>query len=56
MDGADLFKGKAEQALARTPVRVKWVEDWEFLHQGLGEVHCGTNAFREPTHADWWRA
>ncbi|MGW6929007.1 protein-arginine deiminase family protein [Lentzea sp. NPDC054927] len=55
VNGVDLFKNKAEQALARTPVRLKWVEDWEFLHQGLGEVHCGTNAFREPTRADWWR-
>ncbi|NKE63372.1 hypothetical protein FXN61_44295 [Lentzea sp. PSKA42] len=52
----DLFKRKTEQALAHTPVKVKWVEDWDFLHAGAGEVHCGTNAFREPTRADWWRA
>ncbi|MFI6096256.1 protein-arginine deiminase family protein [Lentzea sp. NPDC051213] len=56
VDGVDLFKSAAERVLAGTPVKVKWVEDWDFLHKGLGEVHCGTNAFREPTRADWWRA
>ncbi|ANZ40974.1 hypothetical protein BBK82_38320 [Lentzea guizhouensis] len=56
VDGIDLFKRETERALAGTPVRVRWVEDWQFLHKGLGEVHCGTNALREPTRADWWRA
>ncbi|GGM85767.1 hypothetical protein GCM10011609_22460 [Lentzea pudingi] len=56
VDGIDLFKQKTEQALKNTPVKLKWVEDWDFLHKGAGEVHCGTNAFREPTRADWWRA
>ncbi|MFJ5985752.1 protein-arginine deiminase family protein [Lentzea sp. NPDC092896] len=55
VDGVDLFRSRAEQALAGTPVEVKWVEDWDFLHWGGGEVHCGTNAFREPTKVDWWR-
>ncbi|GLY47233.1 protein-arginine deiminase family protein [Lentzea sp. NBRC 102530] len=54
--GVDLFKTRTEQALTGTPVKIKWVEDWDFLHAGAGEVHCGTNAFREPTRADWWRA
>ncbi|SMC77191.1 protein-arginine deiminase family protein [Lentzea albidocapillata] len=54
--GVDLFKHRTEQALRSTPVTVTWVEDWDFLHKGAGEVHCGTNAFREPTRADWWRA
>lgn len=53
--GVDLFKSRTEQVLAGTPVKVKWVEDWDFLHWGGGEVHCGTNAFREPTKAAWWR-
>ncbi|MFD4675943.1 protein-arginine deiminase family protein [Lentzea sp. NPDC058450] len=56
VNGVDLFKAKTEQALAHTAVKIKWVEDWDFLHAGAGEVHCGTNAFREPTRADWWRA
>ncbi|MFS8103830.1 protein-arginine deiminase domain-containing protein [Lentzea alba] len=56
IDGVDLFKSTTERALAGTPVKVKWVEDWDFLHKGAGEVHCGTNALREPTRADWWRA
>jgi hypothetical protein len=25
-------------------------------HTGAGEVHCGTNAFRETTRVDRWRA
>lgn len=54
VDGVDLFKRATEQSLAGTPVKVSWVEDWNFLHKGFGEVHCGTNALREPTKADWW--
>lgn len=55
VDGVDLFKRAAEQALAGTPVRVRWIEDWEFAHRRQGEVHCVTNALRDPTRADWWQ-
>ncbi|SES21383.1 protein-arginine deiminase [Lentzea xinjiangensis] len=54
--GVDLFKRTTEQALAGTPVEVRWIEDWDFLHMGAGEVHCGTNTLRDPARADWWRA
>ncbi|MDQ3403262.1 MAG: protein-arginine deiminase domain-containing protein [Actinomycetota bacterium] len=56
VDGTDLFKRSTVEALRDYPVTVSWVEDWDFLHTNLGEVHCGTNALREPTRADWWTA
>ncbi|MEV6241930.1 protein-arginine deiminase family protein [Lentzea sp. NPDC051838] len=54
INGTDLFKTVTEQALAGTPVQVKWIEDWEFAHERQGEVHCVTNALHDPTRADWW--
>ncbi|SDX73129.1 protein-arginine deiminase [Amycolatopsis xylanica] len=54
--GVDLFKRETERALTGIPLKVSWVEDWDFAHKWLGEVHCITNALREPTKADWWRA
>lgn len=30
-----------------------WVDNWDWYHMGLGEVHCGTNTQREQTGA-WW--
>ncbi|MCP3798414.1 protein-arginine deiminase domain-containing protein [Allokutzneria sp. A3M-2-11 16] len=56
VNGVDLFERATEDALAGYPVRLSWVEDWAYLHMLIGEVHCGTNALREPTRADWWRA
>ncbi|RJQ70521.1 hypothetical protein D5S17_29195 [Pseudonocardiaceae bacterium YIM PH 21723] len=52
----DLFERATEQALRGHPVTVRWVEDWDYLHTREGEIHCGTNAFREPTVAAWWRS
>ncbi|MFI6099145.1 protein-arginine deiminase family protein [Lentzea sp. NPDC051213] len=54
--GTDLFKRATEQALAGTPVSLRWIEDWDFAHERQGEVHCVTNALRDPTRADWWTA
>lgn len=54
--GVDVFKKATEQALTGYPMKVSWVEDWDFVHVNDGEVHCGTNALREPTRADWWQA
>jgi protein-arginine deiminase len=55
VNGVDLYKQATERALAGSPVRLRWSEDWDFLHRGLGEVHCGTNSLREPVKSDWWR-
>jgi protein-arginine deiminase len=53
--GRDLFRQDSEQALGRVGVRVDWVDDWEWLHRGEGEVHCSTNAFRDiSASVRWW--
>ena len=30
-----------------------WVDDWEWYHTQLGEVHCGSNTIRKPVE-NWW--
>ena len=30
-----------------------WLDDWDYYHIMLGEVHCGSNVVRTPI-ADWW--
>ncbi|GAA1961097.1 protein-arginine deiminase family protein [Amycolatopsis minnesotensis] len=45
--GRDLFRVVTERALARHGVRVRWVEDFSWAHEGGGEVHCTTNALRD---------
>ncbi|RZS43462.1 protein-arginine deiminase (PAD) [Herbihabitans rhizosphaerae] len=38
-------------------MRIHWVEDFAWAHQGGGEVHCTTNAFRDiSADRSWWRA
>ncbi|MEC8424179.1 MAG: protein-arginine deiminase family protein, partial [Myxococcota bacterium] len=32
-----------------------WLDDWDYYHTMLGEVHCGSNAVRTPID-DWWVA
>ena len=32
---------------------IHWVDDWEWYHMALGEVHCGSNVQREPAD-QWW--
>ncbi|RJQ70522.1 hypothetical protein D5S17_29200 [Pseudonocardiaceae bacterium YIM PH 21723] len=51
----DVFEKATTDALKGYPVTVRWVEDWDYLHRNRGEVHCGTNALREPTNAAWWK-
>ena len=32
-----------------------FIDAWK-LHEKDGEVHCGSNARREPLRLDWWMA
>ena len=37
--------------------RLYFIDDWYSYHEMLGEVHCGTNALREPfLVSKWWDA
>ena len=35
--------------------RPHWVDDWEWYHMALGEVHCGSNTKRTPT-SNWYES
>lgn len=53
--GKDLFQQVTETTLAKAGIRVAWVEDWEYAHVGLGEIHCVTNAERDLSKTQpWW--
>jgi protein-arginine deiminase len=36
-------------------LNLRFVDNWNVYHLGIGEVHCGTNVKRTPTVA-WWTA
>lgn len=48
----DPFKDEIESLLPEglTP---HWLDDWDWYHTQLGEVHCGSNVVRTPI-ANWW--
>ncbi|MCB0871915.1 MAG: hypothetical protein H6531_03375 [Actinobacteria bacterium] len=48
VDGEDLFRRSTRAALEPLGVRVHFIENRVYLHDGGGEVHCGTNALRAP--------
>jgi protein-arginine deiminase len=52
--GKDIFKTQLENALAPFGYTVHWVDDWDLYHRNMGEVHCGTNAYRAIPSAKWW--
>ncbi len=56
IDGKDPFKTAVETTLTAQGIEVEWVEDWDAYHRNLGEVHCGSNVFREIPVAKWWEA
>jgi len=56
IEGKDPFKTSVETSLAVHGIQVSWVEDWDGYHRNLGEVHCGSNVFREIPTAKWWEA
>lgn len=50
----DIFEAEVEQRLRALGVGVHWVEDLGYAHPA-GEVHCATNARRDPRTTDpWW--
>jgi protein-arginine deiminase len=56
VNGVDLFEQDVEDKLSPLGSNVKWIEDWHYAHEGGGEVHCTTNALREPSQSDpWWQ-
>lgn len=52
--GTDIFAAAVEDAYAQVGMDVTFIDDWYSHHVGYGEVHCGTNTYRDAT-APWWR-
>ncbi|ATY62071.1 arginine deiminase [Cordyceps militaris] len=53
IDGKDILKEATLAGYAASNLTVTFMDDWYSFHLGLGEIHCGSNAFRECT-AKWW--
>jgi hypothetical protein len=48
----DPFIANFESLLPQN-VTPHWLDDWDWYHMQLGEVHCGSNVIRTP-NANWW--
>jgi protein-arginine deiminase len=44
------------EALLPANVEPHWLDDWDWYHLALGEVHCGSNTVRTPAEAPWWES
>jgi protein-arginine deiminase len=53
IDGVDIFAQAIKAAYAPLGFTVNFIDTWFTHHQGKGEVHCGTNVWREP-NPTWW--
>ncbi|KFA55167.1 hypothetical protein S40293_09092 [Stachybotrys chartarum IBT 40293] len=53
IDGKDILAEAINAAYAQVGYTVHYIDDWFSHHQGFGEVHCGTNVWRE-TNRIWW--
>ncbi|KAI9172722.1 Protein-arginine deiminase type-3 [Paramyrothecium foliicola] len=53
INGKDIFAEAINAAYAKVGYTVHYIDTWFSHHQGGGEVHCGTNVWRE-TDAIWW--
>ncbi len=54
INGRDIMEKQLEDALRPLGYQVQWTEDWDLYHALSGEVHCGSNAFRQIPSALWW--
>lgn len=53
VDGVDAFEQAFRDALRNRQKCL--IDDWYSYHEQLGEVHCGTNARRQPPKdVHWW--
>ena len=53
VDSEDLFETAAIAAYGKVGFTVRFVDSWAY-HRSEGELHCGTNTFRE-TNWPWWK-
>ncbi|MCX7492939.1 protein-arginine deiminase family protein [Corynebacterium sp. P6129] len=53
INGTDVFADHLKKQMSEAGYEVIFVDDYDYLHRGTGEIHCGTNQFREMTA--WYR-
>ncbi|MEU3600016.1 protein-arginine deiminase domain-containing protein [Streptomyces sp. NPDC006798] len=53
VDGKDIFTEAVTAAYEKAGMKVSYIDDYYPYHLGSGEVHCGTNTFRDSSAA-WW--
>ncbi|KAF5495465.1 Protein-arginine deiminase type-1 [Colletotrichum fructicola] len=53
VEGKDIFEVAVREAYAKAGMEVGFVDDFMSHHHTFGEVHCGSNTFRE-TNVAWW--
>ncbi|CZT02809.1 related to protein-arginine deiminase type II [Rhynchosporium agropyri] len=53
VDGRDLLAVAVEEAYSKANMTIHYVDDFLSHHVGYGEVHCGSNSFRQ-TDQKWW--
>lgn len=55
VNGEDLLQNAVEQKLSEHGLSVSWVDDFNYAHLGLGNVHCVTNTLRDTDDVNqWW--
>ena len=54
VDAACVFETRIRAVLEPLGLSCVFVNTWYSYHILSGEIHCGTNAYREPHAAAWW--
>lgn len=55
IQGEDAMQTAVQNVLAPHGVDVRWINDFNYAHLGVGNVHCVTNSFRDLTDvSQWW--
>lgn len=54
IDGQDVLAAAVNASYAKANYTVRYMDDWFNHHQGVGDVHCGTNVIRDIKGAKWW--
>ncbi|KAK6851338.1 hypothetical protein PG995_012460 [Apiospora arundinis] len=54
VDGVDVLQKRVEAAYAQAGMTISYVDDFLSHHSGFGDVHCGSNTFRQ-TDMSWWK-
>jgi protein-arginine deiminase len=53
--GVDKFEECITNRLQPLGLNVHYVDCWDSYHIFMGEIHCGTNAKRQPFSTFWWK-